>query len=349
MRPGYPKLISDVWGIEGPIDAAFTRINCQGKTYLFKVGRSLAAGPGVLPGQPAQPPTQPVPSLSPSMRTVAARYPQTPASADSPSQTRAWRDAAASPLTPTLSHPPPHQGSQYWRFDDGALDPGYPRNISEGFEGIPNDVDAAFALPAHNYHGNERVYFFKGKGCSPPLLGRAWHPQPWAGHPSRARVAPLMPCASSPRQVLLVLRLRPTAHAGRLREVLPLHRVQALRLPEPRQLGGHLPAPLRQQDQYGPGQPGARGRRVPTQPPPMGWEGRRHPGSGERCLGVWDKLSCWAGAQATCRNAPGHSCISPSIPNATSACAAVPSSSPILARHSVTAGDSLFPLELEVP
>ncbi|XP_068271948.1 vitronectin [Nyctibius grandis] len=90
VRPGYPKLISDVWGIEGPIDAAFTRINCQGKTYLFK-------------------------------------------------------------------------GSQYWRFDDGALDPGYPRNISEGFEGIPDSIDAAFALPAHSYRGNERVYFFKDK------------------------------------------------------------------------------------------------------------------------------------------------------------------------------------------
>ncbi|NWX91920.1 VTNC protein, partial [Nothoprocta ornata] len=90
VRPGYPKLISDVWGIEGPIDAAFTRINCQGKTYLFK-------------------------------------------------------------------------GSQYWRFDDGLLDPGYPRDISEGFEGIPDNVDAAFALPAHSYHGSERVYFFKDK------------------------------------------------------------------------------------------------------------------------------------------------------------------------------------------
>lgn len=42
VRPGYPKLISDVWGIEGPIDAAFTRINCQGKTYLFKVGPQIA-------------------------------------------------------------------------------------------------------------------------------------------------------------------------------------------------------------------------------------------------------------------------------------------------------------------
>ncbi|XP_019401395.1 PREDICTED: vitronectin isoform X2 [Crocodylus porosus] len=88
--PGYPKLIRDVWGMDGPIDAAFTRINCQGKTYIFK-------------------------------------------------------------------------GSQYWRFDDGALDAGYPLNISQGFEGIPDDLDAAFALPAENYANNERVYFFKGR------------------------------------------------------------------------------------------------------------------------------------------------------------------------------------------
>ncbi|XP_004685209.1 PREDICTED: vitronectin [Condylura cristata] len=90
VRPGYPKLIKDVWGIEGPIDAAFTRINCQGKTYLFK-------------------------------------------------------------------------GSQYWRFEDGVLDPDYPRNISEGFSGIPDNVDAALALPAHSYSGQERAYFFKGE------------------------------------------------------------------------------------------------------------------------------------------------------------------------------------------
>lgn len=38
VLPGYPKLIKDVWGINGPIDAAFTRFNCQGKTYIFKVG-----------------------------------------------------------------------------------------------------------------------------------------------------------------------------------------------------------------------------------------------------------------------------------------------------------------------
>ncbi|RFS87632.1 hypothetical protein CH426_26530, partial [Klebsiella aerogenes] len=88
VRPGYPKLIRDVWGIEGPVDAAFTRINCQGKTYIFK-------------------------------------------------------------------------GSLYWRFDDGAVDPDYPRNISEGFQDIPDNLDAAFALPADSYSGKVWVYFFK--------------------------------------------------------------------------------------------------------------------------------------------------------------------------------------------
>ncbi|KAJ8367883.1 hypothetical protein SKAU_G00079110 [Synaphobranchus kaupii] len=89
VLPGFPKLIKDVWGIAGPIDAAFTRINCQGKTYIFK-------------------------------------------------------------------------GNKYWRFDDGVLDEDYPRDISVGFEKIPADVDAAFAIPATNHVGKEKVYFFKG-------------------------------------------------------------------------------------------------------------------------------------------------------------------------------------------
>uniref|UniRef100_A0A3B4TCR8 Vitronectin a n=1 Tax=Seriola dumerili TaxID=41447 RepID=A0A3B4TCR8_SERDU len=87
--PGYPKLIKDVWGIDGPIDAAFTRVNCQGKTYIFK-------------------------------------------------------------------------GNKYWRFDNGELDDDYPRDISVGFDKIPDHVDAVFALPAPGHHGKERVYFFKG-------------------------------------------------------------------------------------------------------------------------------------------------------------------------------------------
>lgn len=32
-----------------------------------------------------------------------------------------------------------------------------------GFDKIPDNVDAAFALPASNHHGKEKVYFFKGE------------------------------------------------------------------------------------------------------------------------------------------------------------------------------------------
>ncbi|XP_062867805.1 vitronectin b [Trichomycterus rosablanca] len=89
VMPGYPKLIKDVWGIPGPIDAAFTRINCEGKSYIFK-------------------------------------------------------------------------GNKYWRFDGHVLDPGYPRNISVGFDNIPDDVDAAIALPAVGHRKKEKAYFFTG-------------------------------------------------------------------------------------------------------------------------------------------------------------------------------------------
>ncbi|XP_070773929.1 vitronectin b [Enoplosus armatus] len=89
ILPGYPKLIQDVWGISGPIDAAFTRINCQGKSYIFK-------------------------------------------------------------------------GNKYWRFEGDVLDGDYPRDISIGFDGIPDDVDAAFAIPAPSHRGKEKAYFFKG-------------------------------------------------------------------------------------------------------------------------------------------------------------------------------------------
>ncbi|KAI7795883.1 Vtnb protein [Triplophysa rosa] len=89
VMPGYPKLIKDMWGIPGPIDAAFTRINCHGKTYIFK-------------------------------------------------------------------------GNKYWRFDSDVMDEDYPRDISVGFENIPDDIDAAFAIPAPGHHGKETVYFFKG-------------------------------------------------------------------------------------------------------------------------------------------------------------------------------------------
>ncbi|XP_057677904.1 vitronectin b [Corythoichthys intestinalis] len=89
VLPGYPKRIQDVWGIPGPVDAAFTRINCQGKSYIFK-------------------------------------------------------------------------GRKYWRFDGDVLDEGFPRDISQGFDGVPDDLNAAFAVPAASYRQKEKAYFFKG-------------------------------------------------------------------------------------------------------------------------------------------------------------------------------------------
>ena len=53
------------------------------------------------------------------------------------------------------------KGNKYWRFDDGQLEDDYPRDISVGFDKIPDYVDAAFALPAPGHHGKEKVFFFK--------------------------------------------------------------------------------------------------------------------------------------------------------------------------------------------
>lgn len=35
--PGVAHDITQVWGVPSPIDTVFTRCNCQGKTYIFKV------------------------------------------------------------------------------------------------------------------------------------------------------------------------------------------------------------------------------------------------------------------------------------------------------------------------
>eukprot|EP00090_Calanus_glacialis_P014426 TRINITY_DN23206_c0_g1_i1.p1 TRINITY_DN23206_c0_g1~~TRINITY_DN23206_c0_g1_i1.p1 ORF type:complete len:189 (+),score=48.63 TRINITY_DN23206_c0_g1_i1:42-608(+) len=50
------------------------------------------------------------------------------------------------------------KGSKYWRFSEvGVLDDGYPKDVDRGFEGAPNNVDAAMVWPVNN-----KIYFFKG-------------------------------------------------------------------------------------------------------------------------------------------------------------------------------------------
>lgn len=51
------------------------------------------------------------------------------------------------------------QGSQYWRFENQQEKPGYPRAINRGFNGLPDNLDAAFT-----WSGNGNAYFVKGKG-----------------------------------------------------------------------------------------------------------------------------------------------------------------------------------------
>ncbi|XP_029454674.1 matrix metalloproteinase-19-like isoform X2 [Rhinatrema bivittatum] len=59
------------------------------------------------------------------------------------------------------------KGSDYWKFDNDQMKPGYPKKIAEGFPGVPNDLDAAFTQPAiiaknGKIIRGERIFFIKG-------------------------------------------------------------------------------------------------------------------------------------------------------------------------------------------
>ncbi|XP_053286452.1 proteoglycan 4b isoform X2 [Pleuronectes platessa] len=55
------------------------------------------------------------------------------------------------------------KGSQYWRFDNDALDSGYPKVINTGFDGLRGHITAALSVPQYNRR-RESVYFFKRGG-----------------------------------------------------------------------------------------------------------------------------------------------------------------------------------------
>ncbi|XP_033874296.3 proteoglycan 4-like [Acipenser ruthenus] len=90
IEVGYPRRITDVWGIPSPIDSVFTRCNCQGKTFFFK-------------------------------------------------------------------------DNNYWRFENGVMDPGYPKLISKGFGGIKGRITAVLSVSSTRKRP-ESVYFFKQGG-----------------------------------------------------------------------------------------------------------------------------------------------------------------------------------------
>ncbi|KAK1896546.1 Proteoglycan 4 [Dissostichus eleginoides] len=110
MVPSPAQSITQVWGVPSPIDTAFTRCNCQGKTYIFK-------------------------------------------------------------------------GPRYWRFDNGLLDPHYPKVVQVGFDGLRGQITAALSVPQYQSR-RESVYFFKRGGTvqkysyqlgASPTCGRKVH------------------------------------------------------------------------------------------------------------------------------------------------------------------------------
>uniref|UniRef100_A0A4W5MM10 Proteoglycan 4a n=1 Tax=Hucho hucho TaxID=62062 RepID=A0A4W5MM10_9TELE len=87
---GPARNITEELGIPSPIDSAFTRTNCQGKSYIIK-------------------------------------------------------------------------GDDYWRMDNGNIEPGYPKSVASGFHGLTGTITAALPVPATRRRP-ESVYFFKKGG-----------------------------------------------------------------------------------------------------------------------------------------------------------------------------------------
>ncbi|XP_077389346.1 proteoglycan 4b isoform X3 [Festucalex cinctus] len=55
------------------------------------------------------------------------------------------------------------KGNQYWRFENNNLDPGYPKVVETGFDGLQGRITAALSVPQYRRR-RESVYFFKTGG-----------------------------------------------------------------------------------------------------------------------------------------------------------------------------------------
>ncbi|XP_041696258.2 proteoglycan 4-like isoform X1 [Coregonus clupeaformis] len=75
------------------------------------------------------------------------------------------------------------KGSKYWRFENGMMEPGYPKLIRVGFNGLQGQITAALSVPEYRKR-RESVYFFKRGGLvqkysyqsgTSPTCGRKVH------------------------------------------------------------------------------------------------------------------------------------------------------------------------------
>uniref|UniRef100_A0A3P9M7C2 Proteoglycan 4b n=1 Tax=Oryzias latipes TaxID=8090 RepID=A0A3P9M7C2_ORYLA len=55
------------------------------------------------------------------------------------------------------------KGSRYWRYDNDVLEPGYPKVIKTGFDGLRGHITAALSVPQYRSR-REAVFFFKRGG-----------------------------------------------------------------------------------------------------------------------------------------------------------------------------------------
>uniref|UniRef100_A0A673Y5P2 Proteoglycan 4b n=1 Tax=Salmo trutta TaxID=8032 RepID=A0A673Y5P2_SALTR len=75
------------------------------------------------------------------------------------------------------------KGCNYWRFENGMMEPGYPKLIRVGFDGLQGQITAALSVPEYRKR-RESVYFFKRGGLvqkysyqsgTSPTCGRKVH------------------------------------------------------------------------------------------------------------------------------------------------------------------------------
>uniref|UniRef100_A0A3Q3KHA5 SMB domain-containing protein n=1 Tax=Monopterus albus TaxID=43700 RepID=A0A3Q3KHA5_MONAL len=111
------------------------------------------------------------------------------------------------------------KGTQYWRFENDVLDPGYPQVVATGFDGLQGHITAALSVPQYQRR-KESVYFFKRGGSvqkysyqsgTSPTCGRKvqngkqWDSLPaisirmsWRGFPSTITAAVSVPSNEEP-------------------------------------------------------------------------------------------------------------------------------------------------------
>jgi len=55
------------------------------------------------------------------------------------------------------------KNNEYWRWDvtSGKMDRGYPKRVSDGFPGLPRNIEAAVYAPYHHSQRKDKLYFFQ--------------------------------------------------------------------------------------------------------------------------------------------------------------------------------------------